>query len=139
MGDSQPADLTVPKEAEILARYLLKRTPDKASTKRYSQIVNKRQLDSELSPKDTKLLGFCLNHPWGIGFIDSYLALFNPSSQVRYRLYIMVAVLESTTEYTRYFLPTKHSPLYAIYIIFVGFRAVIKVPFGLALALVAGL
>jgi len=65
--------------------------------------------------------------------IDSGLALIKPHSEVRRRLYLMFAILESTPEYWKYFIPVRRSGWYIITIIGVGLRSVLRAIFGVIL------
>ena len=70
---------------------------------------------------------------WSIGSIDSAIAIINPQSNIRKRILVMLAILETMPEYTEMFLPRKRHPLYHFYICLVGLRVACKLIFGLLL------
>ena len=55
--------------------------------------------------RDRALLERMVRQPWLIGPLDAGLALTDPESPVRFRLCLMLAVLEASTAHCRHFLP----------------------------------
>ena len=58
------------------------------------------------------------------------MSFFKPDSELRRRIYVMFAVLESSPKYHRYFLPQKHSFLYVFVIFLLGIRAILRLVTG---------
>jgi len=115
---------TLAYEAEILGKYLLKILPSDLA-----KILYVKAIHSTVTPihtNDKKLLQFILRNNWSIGLVDSGLALLNPTSEIRRRIYVLYAILESMPEYHSRFLPKQRSPFYLFTIAFAGIRAVTK-------------
>ena len=49
-----------------------------------------------------------IRHPWSIGPLDAGLALSDPESPLRFRLCLMMAVLEASPAHCRSFLPAPY-------------------------------
>ena len=76
--------------------------------------------------------------PW-LGWVDAGLALSNPYSPVRHRIYLMLAVLEASPAHARRFEPHESSALAAV--LGLGLRGAIgaaRAVFGLVVVSVAG-
>jgi hypothetical protein len=117
-------DLSLMQEAEIFGQYLLKRAPGEAAKTLYSQAISSTSVTIEIN--DQKLLRFVLHNTWSIGLVDSGLALLNPGSEVRRRLYMLFCILESSPEHHDLFLPKHRNSFYLLAVLFSGFHAVIK-------------
>jgi hypothetical protein len=118
-------------EALVFGRYLLQRQPDNCSLALYEQAVAKLSL--VLTPEDEQLLQFMLRRPWSIGLIDAGLALLNPHSQVRRKIFVMLAILETQPQYAHLFLPQARGFSYFLSILWIGFRASGKAALGILL------
>jgi hypothetical protein len=118
-------------EAEVFGRYLLKQSPDAQTKERYA--VAMARSVQPITSQDSKLLQFCVAHPGAIGAVDGGLALTQPTSEIRRRLYIMFAVLESSPLYAHYFLPQKRSWFYLAYCFWVGVHASARAVAGVVL------
>ena len=123
------------RQAEIFGRYLLKIPPSSASKKLFVRIVDRTDF---ISQQDANLLKFALERPWAISYIDAGLAVLNPDSELRRRLFIMFAILESMPDYYDYFLPKRRSFWYAFYVFFSGLRAALKATVGVVLVKTVG-
>ena len=77
----------------------------------------------DVSAHDKKLLAVVTKHPRLLPYIDGGIALSNPDSELRRRLYVMFAVLESTPDYWQYFLPVKRSDWYILAVAGSGIRS----------------
>lgn len=126
---------TINHQAVIFTKYLIKKEPDSQSITLYSQAIAHQ---TELSYRDAKLLKFVQKHPFWIGCIDGGLAFVNPHSEVRRRIYIMFAILESQPLFWRNFLPIKRSWWYLFFILFTGLRAVIRAAAGIVMVKIIG-
>ena len=115
-------------EAEIFGRYILKKQPNDYCVDLYEQAMMK--LNIIIGNKDKKILMFILKNPWSIGLVDAGLCMFHKESAVRRKIFTLFAIIETSPEYCHYFLPHKQSPVYLIYILWAGFRGVMKAILG---------
>lgn len=123
-------DSTLLCEAEIFGKYLINQSPSQNIKLLFTKAA---LVDNSISVQDKKLLNFIIKNTWSIGLIDSGLAILNPKSEVRRRLYIMFAILESSPEHNDYFLTIKRRPLYFLIILLSGIRSFIKSFLGILL------
>jgi len=117
------------KEAIIFTKYLVDGEASEQAIELYKNVISK----GKPGEADKKLIKYMLKHPISIGYIDSGLALINPTSEARKRLYIMLAILEASVDYHHLFLAKKRSPIYIIMILYTGLRAVAKALIGMLL------
>jgi len=115
-------------EAELFGRYLLGRGPNERSILLYEDALKKMNITSE--GKDMKILLYIFSHPWSLKYLDAGLALFRRESPVRRKICLMLAILETSPEYSRYFLTEKRSLFYLIYILWVCLSAGFKASIG---------
>jgi hypothetical protein len=112
-------------EAEIFGRYLLGgKNPNAKSISLYVNAMTTRR--AEPLGKDAKVLNFILKNKWAIGMIDGAEAFSKKKSVVRRKILFMSAILETQPEYTELFLPKERNWFYNIYILWVGFRGIMK-------------
>jgi hypothetical protein len=116
------------KEALVFGRYLLGEEPSAQAIDLYVQAMEK--LNILVAGSDERLLRMVLNFPWMLEFADAGLALVKPSSVIRRKLLIMLAILETLPQYTSLFFPERTSFLN---IFFAGCRASFKAVFGIIL------
>jgi hypothetical protein len=117
------------KEARTFAHYLVRKQPSAQAIRLYQTAMQTSKPDDA----DQKLLLFVVSHPSSIGLIDAGLVFHRPSSEVRRRLYVMLAILEASPDHSDLFIPKRHSPLYIFVIMYTGMRAAIKAGLGLVL------
>lgn len=125
---------TLTTQAILFTKYLIGKMPDKQSIALYSQAIKQ----DELTVSDKKVLSFMLRWPRLIGFIDAGLALTSPHSEVRRRIYVMFAILESQPLFWRDFLPVKRSGWYVFFILLVGLRSIVRAVGGILIVKVLG-
>jgi hypothetical protein len=89
--------------------------------------------------RDRALWRLMCGAPWLIGLIDAGLALSEPHSPVRLRLYLMLAVLEASPTHAHRFLPRATGALTLPLLAVRGVIAVLRAACGLALVRVLGL
>ena len=112
-------------EANIIAAYLLGgEKPLKEVLDLYLKAIEIKKL--QLSEKEKRVWHFMMRNNWSITYIDAALAFSSQPSNIRKRLLVMLAILETIPEYTHLFLSRKRPFLYHLYIVLVGFRAVCK-------------
>jgi hypothetical protein len=95
------------REAQCFARYLIGEPPAPEEIERYRRAVELRGAEPR-SGRDRGLLERMIRHPWTIGPLDAGLALADPESPVRFRLCLMLAVLEASPAHCRRFLPAPY-------------------------------
>ena len=88
-------------EAEVLGKYILGRSIDSETVKRYNEAVVLKGYDQSDSTTD-----FILRHPFWLPYLDAAHGLLNKNSLLRKKLILMFALLETTPEYHRKFLLT---------------------------------
>ncbi len=120
---------TTKEEARLFCQYIVGSLPSQEIIERYETIL--RSSPVAVTSKDAKIISFVHRHPRLLGAIDSYAALFMPHSEIRRRLYVLFAVLESTPEYSEEFLPKDRGALYLFVIAGVSIRTVFRVLLGI--------
>ncbi len=123
-----PPSTFLKEEALLFGRYILKKQPDDSCLALYEQAMEK--LHISLDKDDEKILHFIRQHPWSVGMFDAGLAFVNPYSQIRRKIFVMLAILETQPQYALLFLPRKRRIFYLAYIFFVGCRAASKAVLG---------
>ena len=83
-----------------------------------------------VSPSDRRLLRRVAAHPFLLGFVDGGLALRRPTSEVRRRLFVMAAVLETNPRDADRYLPVRRSPLYLVLAGVIAYRAALRAAIG---------
>ena len=72
-----------------------------------------------------------LNSKWKMACIDAGLAFKDPNNNVRRKLFTMLAILEASPNYTKYFLSRSFSFFYLVKVGLVGTRAVVRAMIGI--------
>ena len=116
------------REAQILSKYLTGKECPAEIAQYYSEALAKH--NAVLSDSQQKTWDKMLATPFYLKLVDSGLAISDPQSSLRKRIFIMLALLETSPLYTEFFLPQERSILY---IIPLGFKAALS-----ALYLVSG-
>jgi len=115
-------------EAERFARYLVGEPPDDSVRERYVRAIAK---GPPVTPRDTALLRFALARPRALAALDAGLAVLEPHAELRRRLYLMYALLETSPRYHDRFLPVERGPMWAAVVAFAGLRGVLKALIGI--------
>jgi hypothetical protein len=108
-------------EAEKITYYLLGIAPEMSEKESYSEAIAK--LDIRLSAYERELWESMMKSRARMALIDAGLALREPQSQVRRKLFTMLAILEASPNYTSYFLSREFSCFYLFRVGFAGIRA----------------
>ncbi|RYX79366.1 hypothetical protein EON76_01430 [bacterium] len=116
-------------QAKIFAQYLVNSPADKPTIDRFT--LNCQEFEAQMDTRDARLLELVLKYPWLVGYIDAGLGLVKPHSELRRRIYIMFALLESSPDHWRYFLPVQRSRWYIFVIMFTGFKSVLTTLLGI--------
>jgi len=135
-GDVLTDKKSLNNQAEFFTYYLLKKKPNRAVTNLYHKIILNNV--PKLSSKDAKILKFGLRHPKTLGPLDTYLALAEPYCELRRRIYIMFAVLESSPDYAQDFLPVKRGAYFWLVVAARGLKSFCWAIFGFILVQVVG-
>ena len=106
-------------QVEKLVQYILHRPVE--NSKIYE--LYDAAISGNVQAGDKKLLTLAFNHPRLLPFLDAGLVFLRPYSELRRRIYIIFAILESTPEYSNEFMPTKTGFWGNIRIGLVGARA----------------
>jgi hypothetical protein len=118
-------------EAEKIGNYLLNVDVEEREKKIYTSAM--QQLNIQFSNYEQNLWENMMDSRWKMACIDAALALKNPTNNVRRKLFTMLAILETSPNYTSYFLSKKYSFFYLFKIFTVGLRAIVRTIFGLIL------
>ncbi|MCW3125431.1 MAG: hypothetical protein JWO03_1089 [Bacteroidetes bacterium] len=113
-------------EAQVLSRYLIGEKCSDQTVYHYTEAVQK--MNAVLNESQMKTWRSMLRSLFYLKLIDSGLALTNPQSPLRKRIFIMLALLESSPDHVRYFLPQERSIWYLIPL---GFRAGMSALYGI--------
>lgn len=106
-------------EAQVLSRYLIGKNCSAAIAADYAAAVSK--LNITLTDTEANAYRKMLASGFVMRSVDSALALTKSQSLIRKRIFVMLALLECTTENTRYFLPQPRS---IFYFFIIGLRVV---------------
>jgi hypothetical protein len=120
------------REAERFARYLIGEPPLPEEIERYRRAVELRGAWPR-TERDRALLRRMIRHPWTIGPIDAGLALADPESPLRFRLCLMLAVLEASPAHCARFLPAPYPKAALVGLAFRMAGAAARSALGLAL------
>jgi hypothetical protein len=119
-------------EGTRFGRYLLDGVePAPAAVARYVDLIERDA--RPVTGTDASLLHFARTRPRSIGPIDAALALTAPYAEVRRRLHLMFAILESTPEHHDRFLPERREARYLGVVAGAGARAVARAAIGIPL------
>ena len=115
----------VTNEAQAISQYLVGKTCSDQMALRYRDALTK--LNATLTPEQEKTWAKMVNSKIYMKLMDGGLALASPQSALRKRVFIMLALLECSPEFTEFFLPQLRSIWYLIPL---GFRAGMSAVYG---------
>jgi hypothetical protein len=101
--DSAPGEGLDDRTARAIARQLIGEDPSGIEIARWRSAVALRAAPLARE-RDRRLWRLIETRPAWIGIVDAGLALTDPGSPVRHRIYLMLAVLEASPAHTRRFL-----------------------------------
>lgn len=116
------------KEAVIFGNYIIGTAINQTAINRYYKAISKLNITEE-----DKLSQKIVNHPWLLPYIDSALSIKNKNHNLKKKLLVMFAIVETMPEYSSCFLAQPRKKIYIFSIIYVGLVAVIKAIFGLVI------
>lgn len=115
-------------EAEQIGHYLLNIPIQDSEKNTYADAMQK--LNIPFSNYEQALWDSMLKSKWKMACIDAGLALKDPNNNARRKLFTMLAILEASPNYTKYFLSRNFSFFYLFKIGAVGTRAVFRAMIG---------
>lgn len=134
----EPDDSLLEAEARIFGRYLVGRTPAPELVARYCDASRALWQDAP-SRGDAQRLAFVRRHPWSVGLLDAAAALLDPTGQLRSKVLVMAAILETTPDHADDFLPqTLSLPALLLRLVASGIAAVAQALVGTLLWPLAG-
>ncbi|WP_299246643.1 hypothetical protein [uncultured Aquimarina sp.] len=116
-------------EAKKITWYLISAPLQDEEALRYVEAMS--LLKIELNHYESILFSNMLENKWRMASIDAALALKDPNNNVRRKLFVMLAILEASPNYTKYFLARDFSVFYYFRLILISFRSVIRAILGL--------
>ncbi|WP_299314533.1 hypothetical protein [uncultured Aquimarina sp.] len=118
-------------EANRITNYLISVPLEEQERNRYVQAMD--HFDIQLKDYEIRLLSTMLKSKWRMSCIDAGLAIKDPNNAVRRKIFTMLAILEASPTYTKYFLSKHFSFLYFIKIGWIGLRSVVRAIIGIIL------
>jgi len=111
-------------EASKITRYLLSTSLEEKEACLYANAIKK--MDVSLDANERKIFEIMLSSNWKMAVIDAALALRNPQSVIRKRLFVMLSILETSPNYTDYFLSKRNTVKDYVLVCFSGIRSIIR-------------
>lgn len=116
-------------EAEQIGNYLLRIPIQDSEKNTYADAMQK--LNIPFSKYEEALWSSMLKSKFKMACIDAGLAFKDPNNNVRRKLFTMLAILEASPNYTKYFLSRNFSFFYLFKIGLVGTRAILRAMVGI--------
>jgi hypothetical protein len=91
-------------EARLFGRYLVGQEPAAEVVARYGEACRRLWPDAPRGA-DGARLAFVRRHAWSLGALDAAAALLDPAGQLRSRVLLAAAILETTPAHAEAFLP----------------------------------
>ncbi len=118
------------KQAVAFCKYLIRQPVADTLKERYIKALT---ANPKLQPSEEKLLNFATSHTCSIGMLDGGLAIIRPQSELRRRIFIMLAILEATPEHAARFLPQQRGAGYAFLVALSAARAIFRAAAGIVI------
>lgn len=96
-------DSELKQEAYILCNYLIKERPRLREVELYSAAIGKLQIYFD-DTREKRIWQVMMTKPWTIGLFDGALVLTDPHSLIRKRIFTMLAILETSPNFTKHFI-----------------------------------
>ena len=110
------------REARIITNYLVGKPCTEELVQRYVEANLKQPI--YIAPEEEKLWRKAVRGPYWMAFIDSGLAFVRPKSQIRRKIFVMLAILEASVEYCDDFLPRARNKVQVFFLlVFEGVKA----------------
>ena len=112
-------------QAMIFGKYLIGEAPCESAIKLYIKTI----IEPSLPKNEQRIFNLVLRYNWLLGFIDAGYALTKPDAELRRRIYIMFAILESMPDHHEKFLLAKPQPFLKLVtmVIEAGFKTAVGV------------
>lgn len=120
---------TLHDQAVTFGRYHIGTAPTDLAVQLYTAAMQGKAVPKN----EQRLFNLALRHPTLIPYIDAGLVFTNPHAELRRRLFVMFAILETMPEYTALFLSKQREPLYLLFVLCVGVRAVFRTVIGVVI------
>lgn len=91
-------------ECRVITHYLTGQAPPSDLIQRYQE-ANTTLLARINSPSDLAIVSFVGRNPWALPYLDAALAIVRRNSLLRYKILVMIAILEATPEFVHLFFP----------------------------------
>lgn len=101
-------------ECAAFCLYLTGRPPDPPLISRYLQAQTLLFAEDQ-DAAQTGPVTFARRHPWSLPYLDALLAVLAPQALLRKKLHVMVAILETTPDFTGLFFPERQPGLLAAF------------------------
>jgi hypothetical protein len=126
-------------ECATFTRHLVGSAPTHYVTRKYEEAHSRLPALSPATPFDTWLVRLARGGPWRTRLADAYAAVFAPTSAVRQKLVLLLAILETTPPFCeRMDQPVGRGPVSAVVIVVgAGLLAVVSLVLGMMLVLPA--
>lgn len=118
-------------EAEQIGNYLLCIPIQDSEKNTYADAMQK--LNISFSKYEQALWDSMLKSKFKMACIDAGLAFKDPNNNVRRKLFTMLAILEASPNYTKYFLSRNFSFFYLFKIGVVGTRSIVRAMIGIVI------
>lgn len=118
-------------EAEQIGNYLLCIPIQDSEKNTYADAMQK--LNIPFSNYEEALWSSMLKSKFNMACIDAGLAFKDPNNNARRKLFTMLAILEASPNYTKYFLSRNFSFFYLFKIGAVGTRAILRAMIGIVI------
>lgn len=123
-------------EANLFAKYLGAIFANERLLKKYNDAIKK--LSIILTEKEEQILTKIVRIPFILPFADAGWAWMKPQSNIRKRILVMSALIETEPNYTNLFLVEKNIVFSVIRLIFRGLVALLKGVLGTVLIVILG-
>jgi len=112
-------------ECEILARYLVGRSATQRLRTSYERAL--QNFPIVFTNEQHLLWEACLKNYWILPHVDAWLGFWDNGHPIRKKIFIMLGVLETQSDYSDFFLPSRGSFFQLIAITITGMWAVTKI------------
>ena len=112
------------RQVEVLTKYLL------GTTIKDARIDATYAHACQQTVQYEKIVDYAFKHPSLLPFLDAGLVFLRPNSELRRRIHVVFAALESTPEHAKQFMPEKVSFVDFLQLMLVGIRAVLRAIIG---------
>ena len=122
---------TYKKEALAFGYYLLGESINEVSIDRYAFAMD--QLDYQAKEREQLVVERAVSKPSLIPYYDAAMALRHRDALLRKKIFVMLAILETRSEYAQYYLSKEYPKTYLFNVIAIGIRSVYRALIGLVI------